>query len=123
MSAEMRHQQAERTSEEPQEESSAGEGAGDGGEQQWAPLLAETDVRACRSRWGEIQASFVDQPRESVEQADRLVAELMQQLTASFSQQRSRLEEHWDGGDDVSTEELRVALTRYRSFFNRLLAA
>jgi hypothetical protein len=85
--------------------------------------LAEADVLASRGRWEEIQASFVDRPRDSVEHADALVAELLQRLTAGFTQQRSRLEEQWDSGEDVSTEELRVALTRYRSFFNRLLAA
>jgi hypothetical protein len=76
-----------------------------------------------RSRWTDIQTSFVDRPRESVEQADQLVADLTQRLTAQFGDERSRLEEQWDRGDDVSTEELRVALTRYRSFFERLLTA
>jgi hypothetical protein len=80
-------------------------------------------VLASRSRWEEIQAGFVDRPRESVEQADALVEELLQRLTAGFTQQRSRLEAQWEGGEEVSTEQLRVALTRYRSFFNRLLAA
>ena len=75
------------------------------------------------SHWEEIQASFVDQPRQAVEQADALVADLMQRLAASFSNERERLEGHWDRGDDVSTEDLRVALTRYRSFFDRLLSA
>jgi hypothetical protein len=75
------------------------------------------------TRWTEIQASFVDEPRASVEQADALVADLMQRLAASFSDERQRLEGQWDRGDDVSPEELRVALTRYRSFFDRLLAA
>jgi hypothetical protein len=75
------------------------------------------------TQWQEIQASFVDRPRESVEQADALVADLMQRLAASFSNERERLEAQWDRGDDVSTEDLRVALTRYRSFFDRLLSA
>ena len=66
---------------------------------------------------------FVDEPRDSVAQADALVADLMQQLAASFSEERERLEKQWDSGDDVSTEDLRVALTRYRSFFDRLLSA
>jgi hypothetical protein len=74
-------------------------------------------------RWQDIQVAFVDQPRESVQQADQLVADLMQQLADGFAQERGRLEGQWDRGDDVSTEELRVALTRYRSFFNRLLSA
>ena len=74
-------------------------------------------------RWEEIQASFVDEPRDSVAQADALVADLMQRLATGFSAERERLEGQWDSGDDVSTEDLRVALTRYRSFFERLLSA
>ena len=71
----------------------------------------------------EIQAGFVDEPRNSVARADALVADLMQQLAAGFAEERERLEAQWDRGTDVSTEDLRVALTRYRSFFERLLSA
>ena len=87
------------------------------------PLLPGMESERFESRWQEIQSSFVDQPRASVEQADALVADLMQRLAAGFSEERSRLEGQWDHGDDVSTEDLRVALTRYRSFFGRLLSA
>jgi hypothetical protein len=87
------------------------------------PLFPNDQSERFTSRWQEIQTSFVDQPRDAVAQADTLVADLMQRLAASFSQERERLEAHWDRGDDVSTEELRVALTRYRSFFERLLSA
>lgn len=87
------------------------------------PLFASDQSERFTSRWQEVQTSFVDQPREAVAQADALVADLMQRLAASFSQERERLEAQWDRGDDVSTEELRVALTRYRSFFDRLLTA
>jgi hypothetical protein len=87
------------------------------------PLLDEAETRSFTTRWREIQVDFVDRPRESVEQADALVAELMQRLAASFADERGRLEQQWDGGDDVSTEDLRVSLTRYRSFFDRLLSA
>ncbi|HYZ76623.1 MAG TPA: hypothetical protein VE596_04550 [Gaiellaceae bacterium] len=87
------------------------------------PLFPTEEGERFRSRWTDIQTSFVDRPRESVEQADRLVADLLQRLTAQFGDERSRLEGQWDRGDDVSTEELRVALTRYRSFFERLLTA
>jgi hypothetical protein len=87
------------------------------------PLFAQDESERFRSRWTEIQTGFVDRPRESVEQADRLVDDLMQRLTAQFGDERSRLEAQWDRGDDASTEELRVALTRYRSFFERLLTA
>lgn len=87
------------------------------------PLLPSDQTERFTSRWQEIQTSFVDQPRDAVAEADALVADLMQRLAASFSQERERLEGQWDRGDDVSTEDLRVALTRYRSFFDRLLAA
>ena len=87
------------------------------------PLLSGDDSERFRGRWGEIQVGFVDEPREMVERADELVAELMQRLAAQFSDERSRLETQWDKQDDVSTEDLRVALQRYRSFFERLLSA
>jgi len=87
------------------------------------PLLADDQSASFTERWREIQVGFVDEPRESVARADTLVADLMQQLAASFSDERERLEKQWDSGDDVSTEDLRVALTRYRSFFDRLLSA
>jgi hypothetical protein len=87
------------------------------------PLLPSNETRGFTQRWQEIQTSFVDEPRTSVERADALVAELMQQLAASFADARQRLERQWDSGDDVSTEDLRVTLTRYRSFFDRLLSA
>jgi hypothetical protein len=89
-----------------------------------APLLPADQSDRFEHRWHEIQTSFVDEPRAAVEQADTLVAELMQELASGFSETRSRLEAQWDNeGGDVSTEDLRVALTRYRSFFNRLLSA
>jgi hypothetical protein len=87
------------------------------------PLFPSDQSERFTTRWQEIQTSFVDHPREAVAQADTLVADLMQRLAASFSQERERLETQWDKGDDVSTEDLRVALTRYRSFFDRLLQA
>jgi len=86
------------------------------------PLFDDTVDRDFRDRWREIQTGFVDEPRHAVEQADGLVAELMQRLAQSFSEQRNNLEHQWDASDKVSTEELRVALTRYRSFFERLLS-
>jgi hypothetical protein len=94
----------------------AGAGAGQS-------LLPSEQTDEFQLRWRDIQASFVDQPRESVEQADLLVADLLQRLAAGFADERKRLEGQWDRGGDVSTEDLRVALTRYRSFFDRLLAA
>jgi hypothetical protein len=87
------------------------------------PLFPSDQSERFTTRWQEIQTSFVDRPRDAVADADTLVADLMQRLAASFSQERGRLEAQWDRGDDVSTEDLRVALTRYRSFFDRLLSA
>ena len=88
-----------------------------------APLLADEDAGGFRSRWNEIQVRFVDEPRGSVQKADGLVAEMMERLTQMFSEERTRLESQWERGDDVSTEDLRIALQRYRSFFERLLSA
>ena len=86
------------------------------------PLFDTNVDHDFRDRWREIQTGFVDEPRHAVEQADELVAELMQRLAQGFSEQRNNLEHQWDAKDEVSTEELRVALTRYRSFFERLLS-
>jgi hypothetical protein len=86
-----------------------------------SPLFAEEDASSYRGRWQDVQAGFVDQPRQAVEQADALVAELMKRLAKTFADERARLEAQWGEGDDVGTEELRVALQRYRSFFERLL--
>ena len=87
------------------------------------PLLPADQSGRFTARWQQIQTSFVDEPRDAVAEADALVADLMQRLAASFSDERERLEGQWGRGDDVSTEDLRVALTRYRSFFDRLLSA
>jgi len=88
-----------------------------------APLLAEDQAGTYRRRWEEIQAAFVDEPRRAVEDADGLVATVMQEIAEGFARERERLESSWDRGDDVSTEDLRVGLQRYRSFFRRLLSA
>ena len=85
-------------------------------------LLFATDTSGLRSRWDDIQAAFVDDPTECVHKADALVEEVVQQLTAGFSEARSRLEAQWARGEHASTEDLRVALQRYREFFQRLLA-
>ena len=87
------------------------------------PLLGADDAGDFRGRWESIQASFVDEPREAVQRADALVAELMQLLARTFAQERETLEQQWAGGGEAGTEELRIALQRYRSFFERLLAA
>jgi hypothetical protein len=87
------------------------------------PLFAGAQSDEFRQRWETVQTGFVDEPRRAVEQADALVADLMQRLAGTFSEERKNLEGQWDRGDDVSTEDLRVALQRYRSFFDRLLSA
>ncbi len=88
-----------------------------------ATLFSESDVGDLRSRWSDVQAGFVDEPRRSVEQADQLVATVMQRIAEGFANERASLERQWDSGDNVSTEDLRVALQRYRAFFGRLLNA
>jgi hypothetical protein len=98
----------------------SGLGAGD---QPHTPLLEDQQLESILGRWKEIQAEFVDEPRQAVQDADALVAELMQRLAQMFASEREQLESRWAGGDDVSTEDLRHGLRRYRSFFERLLAA
>jgi hypothetical protein len=85
-------------------------------------LFADTDLSGLRSRWDNVQAAFVDNPEECVQKADTLVAEVVDQLTTGFTDARSRLEAQWARGEKVSTEDLRIALTRYRDFFQRLLS-
>jgi hypothetical protein len=87
-----------------------------------APLFSDDAANDLRGRWDDIQAGFVDEPRSSVENADTLVAEVMKRLADSFATERQALEQQWSGGGDPSTEDLRVALRRYRSFFDRLLS-
>jgi len=86
------------------------------------PLFAPDESQNLRARWDAIQVGFVDEPRRSVEEADHLVAETMKRLAESFFNERQDLEHEWDRGGNVSTEDLRIALRRYRSFFGRLLA-
>jgi len=86
------------------------------------PLFAANDTQDFRSRWEKIQIGFVDEPRKAVEQADELVASAIKRLAEVFASEREKLEGEWDKNDNVSTEDLRVALRRYRSFFNRLLS-
>ncbi|MGD0134499.1 MAG: hypothetical protein ABSE57_20815 [Bryobacteraceae bacterium] len=86
------------------------------------PLFAQNDTQDFRSRWEKIQIGFVDEPREAVEHADELVASAIKRLAEVFAAERQKLEAEWGKTDNVSTEELRVALRRYRSFFDRLLS-
>ncbi len=102
---------------------SAPEGGVRADEDNRATLLAGGEMQSIVTRWKDIQADFVDEPRKAVEEADALVAELMQRLASMFAQERAGLEQRWAGGESVSTEDLRLSLRRYRSFFERLLAA
>lgn len=86
------------------------------------PLFAPHDTQDFRSRWEKIQIGFVDEPREAVQHADELVASAIKQLADVFATERHKLEAEWGKSENVSTEELRVALRRYRSFFDRLLS-
>jgi hypothetical protein len=84
-------------------------------------LFEDQEARDFRTRWTDAQAAFVDSPREAVQRADSLVAEAMKRLAEVFSKERANLEGQWDRGDNVTTEDLRIALQRYRAFFDRLL--
>lgn len=84
-------------------------------------LFEDDEARKFRSQWLNIQSKFVDDPRESVKQADELVANVLKSVTMSFAEKRISLEKQWNSGENASTEDLRVALKRYRSFFDRLL--
>jgi hypothetical protein len=91
------------------------------------PLFDAAAGRQLRERWLNVQTAFVDEPREAVQKADALVAEVLQQLTNMFAREREELEAAWTSGDEgsdseVTTEDLRLAIRRYRSFFNRLLS-
>ncbi|HLZ68656.1 MAG TPA: hypothetical protein VKV26_01985 [Dehalococcoidia bacterium] len=129
--AERREAKTPTTTAQPRQPGMAGDGASvgqasqmpAGGElDQQGRLLDDRFTGELRRRWTDVQVSFVDEPRKAVQQADGLVAEAIKQLAETFAQERARLEQQWDRGGDVSTEELRVALRRYRTFFERLLS-
>jgi hypothetical protein len=92
------------------------------GDEQPVPLFSGEEAKDFRARWDAIQVGFVDEPRQVVGQADSLVALTMTRLAEMFAAERAKLEGQWDHGADVSTEDLRLALRRYRSFFGRLLS-
>jgi hypothetical protein len=85
-------------------------------------LFAAEDAKSFRARWQDVQSGFVDNPRQTVEQADSLVAEVIKRLADSFTAERSSLESQWSRGENVNTEELRMGLQHYRAFFDRLLS-
>jgi len=96
---------------------------GDEGSERLEPLFDPAREQELRDRWHGLQAQFVDEPRDTVGEADALVAELLRDLAQNFDEARTKLEGQWSSGGDVSTEELRLTLKRYRSFFERLLDA
>jgi hypothetical protein len=86
------------------------------------PLLPKDMAQDLQSSWDRIQTGFVDEPRAAVQQADELVTQAIKSLAENFATSRNRLEEQWNRGNDASTEDLRLALKQYRTFFHRLLA-
>jgi hypothetical protein len=91
-------------------------------EEERVALFIANEANELRARWDSIQVGFVDEPRKAVEQADALVSATIKRLAEIFADERQRLEQQWDRSENISTEDLRVALQRYRSFFARLLA-
>jgi len=85
------------------------------------PMFSDDEAGGYRTRWDGIQTGFVDEPRRAVEEADALVAQVIKRLSEVFADERTNLEKQWGRGDQISTEDLRVALRKYRSFFERLL--
>ncbi|HJV96870.1 MAG TPA: hypothetical protein VJ608_12570 [Albitalea sp.] len=87
-----------------------------------APLFTPDAAQDFRAQWDGVQISFVDDPQQAVRRADELVAQVMKSLADTFSTERAKLEAELDATEQASTENLRVALRRYRSFFQRLLS-
>ncbi|SDI32185.1 hypothetical protein [Variovorax sp. OV700] len=86
------------------------------------PLFSPDAARDFRASWDAVQIGFVDDPRQAVRQADDLVRQVLEDLSRSFSNERSALDSAADTASQASTENLRLALRRYRSFFQRLLS-
>jgi hypothetical protein len=91
-------------------------------DEQLAPLFLPESAQAFRAQWDAVQIGFVDDPKQAVQQADELVAQVMKSLAETFANERAQLEGQVQQADQVSTENLRVALRHYRSFFQRLLS-
>jgi hypothetical protein len=91
-------------------------------EEERVALFIANEANELRARWDGIQVGFVDEPRNAVQEADALVSATIKRLAEIFAEERQKLEQQWDRSENVSTEDLRLALQRYRSFFARLLA-
>lgn len=113
---------AETSAQPPTDQAARSDAVGGQDAAKQTPLFNEDATKGFRSRWDGLQAGFVDDPRQAVQQADSLVAEVMKRLAEVFADERSKLDQQWEHGGDVSTEDLRIALQRYRSFFSRLLS-
>jgi hypothetical protein len=83
-----------------------------------ASLLGSLDAADIRARFRDIQAGFVDEPRQAVEEAGRFVDDLVRQVAEALKAQRGQLAGATAEG---STEDLRLALRAYRQFVDRLL--
>ena len=114
--------QAEAADRERLDDRPGADAVGAGTAEETAPLFKDEDLSGYRTRWSAIQTGFVDEPQRAVEEADALVAELMTRLAEGFADERRQLETQWERADRVSTEDLRLAMRRYRSFFERLLS-
>ena len=112
----------ERRVEEPKRESAPRAASTSPSKEELEALFSEDEAKKFQSRWLDIQSKFVDDPRDSVKEADDLVADILKSVTMNFSNRRIALEQQWNGGKDISTEDLRMALKSYRSFFQRLLS-
>jgi hypothetical protein len=116
-----RSEERERTAHRVDKEISENRAPADVVDDQLEPLFEDEAAKKFRSRWLVIQSKFVDDPRDSVKQADDLVADILKNVTMNFADRRISLEKQWNSGDNVSTEDMRQALKRYRAFFERLL--
>ncbi len=85
-------------------------------------LFTDDEVDQYRTEWRGLQSDFVDSPRDAVQHADQLVAQVIQSLATTFADHKKSLEGQWSKGEQVETEELRVALRQYRAFFDKLLS-
>lgn len=103
-------------------EETRGDGRSNGEDEQLAPLFSPEASTAFRNQWDSVQIGFVDDPQQAVRRADELVAQVMKSLAETFSRGRAELEGQAQQSEEVSTENLRVALRQYRSFFQRLLS-
>src|SRR5262245_47198573 len=85
-------------------------------------FLPARQLGELRGRWTAIQSRFVDQPRKAVEEADNLLTTTVQQLEEVFSAERANIQKRWTRGEQVTTEDFRLAFQNYRAFFDRLLS-